>query len=199
MARFVFFCRQNSTSKICLNVVFFSVFPITKTIPNSAGVPLTYYHPYGYSDMSVEKLTLKFLEIPFNTKIEVEKFAYQKNGFLSGLTLTEVFKNKYTSISGEKLQVRAMKAEDIYIATGLSSMKVNLKMNLYDEKFNKLFVSGGNYFIASEYESYDLWYVHSNGMTNHLSQELGIRPIVSLCTTTKAKNKNMIGAWNIEI
>lgn len=149
--------------------------------------------------MSVEKLTLKFLEIPFNTKIEVEKFAYQKNGFLSGLTLTEVFKNKYTSISGEKLQVRAMKAEDIYIATGLSSMKVNLKMNLYDEKFNKLFVSGGNYFIASEYESYDLWYVHSNGMTNHLSQELGIRPIVSLCTTTKAKNKNMIGAWNIEI
>lgn len=149
--------------------------------------------------MSVEKLTLKFLEIPFNTKIEVEKFAYQKNGFLSGLTLTEVFKNKYTSISGEKLQVRAMKAEDIYIATGLSSMKVNLKMNLCDEKFNKLFVNGGNYFIASEYESYDLWYVHSNGMTNHLSQELGIRPIVSLCITTKAKNKNMIGAWNIEI
>ena len=145
--------------------------------------------------MSVEKLTLKFLEIQFNTKIEVEKFAYQKNGFLSGLTLTEVFKNKYTSISGEKLQVSAMKAEDIYIATGLSSMKVNL----CDEKFNKLFVNGGNYFIASEYESYDLWYVHSNGMTNHLSQELGIRPIVSLCTTTKAKNKNMIGAWNIEI
>ena len=161
----------------------------------SAGVPLTYCHG-GDSALSIENLTTNFLETPFTVNIDR---TYRKNGFLQNMSLVETFKNKYTNISGEKLQVRAMKAEDIYIATGLSSMKVNLKMNLCDEKFNKLFVNGGNYFIASEYESYDLWYVHSNGMTNHLSQELGIRPIVSLCTTTKAKNKNMIGAWNIEI
>ena len=91
---------------------------------------------------------------------------YRKTGFLPYITLTETFLNKYTNISGEKLQVRAMKAEDIYNATGLSEMSGGRSMNLEDVKYNKLFVTGATYFIASVSQSVYLWNVKVNGEIN---------------------------------
>ena len=79
------------------------------------------------------------------------------------MTLTEVFTNKYTKTSGDKLQVRSMKAEDIYGVTGLSEMKASTAMNLSNVKYNKLLVNGANYWLASAYGSSYLWYVFSSG------------------------------------
>ena len=77
----------------------------------SAGVPLTYYH-FNSSSTSIENLTAKFLETTFTAN---EKRTYIKNGFLPCITLIETFTNKYTKTSEDKLQVRAMKAEDLYM------------------------------------------------------------------------------------
>ena len=100
----------------------------------SAGVPLTYYHTYGNSSTSVENLTTKFLEIPFT---DDQGCTYRKTGFLPYIALTEIFNTKYTKVSGEKVQVRAMKAEDIYGVTGLTEMQIGTTMNLSAVKYNK--------------------------------------------------------------
>lgn len=111
----------------------------------SAGVPLTYYH-YGDSALSVENLTTNFLETPFTASIER---TYRQNGFLPYVTLTETFTNKYTKLSGDKLQVRAMKAEDIFSVTGLTKMEDGNIMDLKNKKYNKLFRIESYYFVAS--------------------------------------------------
>lgn len=122
----------------------------------SAGVPLTYYHPFGNSSTSVENLTTKFLETPFS----IDKgYTYRKTGFLPYIALTEIFNNKYTKVSGEKLQVRAMKAEDIYGVTGLTKMQEGKTMNLSAVKYNKLFANGANYYLVSASGSRSLWIV----------------------------------------
>ena len=79
------------------------------------------------------------------------------------MTLTEVFTNKYTQTSGEKLQVRAMKAEDIYGVTGVTEMQTVTTMNLSAVEYNKLLENGANYWLASAYDSRDLWYVYRKG------------------------------------
>ena len=120
------FSLKKLVSNYSLDILCVLEFATNRNAPKpSAGVPLTYCHG-GDSALSIENLTTNFLETPFTVNIVR---TYRKNGFLQNMSLVETFKNKYTNISGEKLQVRAMKAEDIYIATGLSSMKVNLKMN----------------------------------------------------------------------
>lgn len=129
-------------------------------LTTSAGVPLTYYHTYGNSSTSVENLTTKFLEIPFTAD---QGCTYRKTGFLPYIALTEIFNTKYTKVSGEKLQVRAMKAEDIYGVTGLTEMQTGTTMNLSAVKYNKLLVNGANYWLASAYSSNYLWYVGSYG------------------------------------
>ena len=88
---------------------------------------------------------------------------YRKTGFLPYITPTETFSNKYTNISGEKLQVRAMKAEDIYNATGLTEIKAGTVMNLNDIKYSKLFANGATYCLASAYSSKNLWDMYYNG------------------------------------
>ena len=79
------------------------------------------------------------------------------------MTLTEVFTNKYTKVSGDKLQVRSMKAEDIYGVTGLTKMQEGTTMNLSAVKYNKLLVNGANYWLASAYDSNCLWFVYDGG------------------------------------
>ena len=79
------------------------------------------------------------------------------------MSLVETFKNKYTNISGEKLQVRAMQVEDIYIATGLTEIKAGTVMNLNDIKYSKLFANGATYCLASAYSSKNLWDMYYNG------------------------------------
>ena len=126
---------------------------------------------------------------------------YRKTGFLPYITLAETFSNKYTNISGEKLQVRAMKAEDIYNATGLSEMIFGLAMNLADTIYDKLLAIGADYWLVSAYNSINqLWFVHANGYVNSGGiLEFGIRPVLSLCPITKANNRDIIDVWNIEI
>ncbi len=130
----------------------------------SAGVPLTYYHTYGNSSTSVENLTTKFLEIPFTAD---QGCTYRKTGFLPYIALTEIFNTKYTKVSGEKLQVRAMKAEDIYGVTGLTEMQIGTTMNLSAVKYNKLLVNGANYWLASAFSSNYVWFVGSYGNVSY--------------------------------
>ena len=125
----------------------------------SAGVPLTYHHANSTNE-SVENLTTNFLETPFMTSTVR---TYRKTGFLPYVSLTKTFKNKYTNVSGEKIQVRAMKAEDIYRVTGLTEMQTGGTMNLNDIKYNKLFSNGFTYYLASAYDFNYLWYVYDNG------------------------------------
>ena len=129
----------------------------------SAGVPLTYYHKNSTST-SVNNLTVKFLETPFTGN---DDYTYRKNGFLPNATLTEIFTNKYTNVSGERLQVRAMKAEDIYGVTGLTEMESGTTMNLSAVKYNKLLVNGANYWLASAYGSRGVWAVYCGGGVNY--------------------------------
>ena len=97
---------------------FSQFFQLLKQSKISAGVPLTYYHA-GTQITSIECLTTNFLETPFTVNME---YTYRANGFLPNMTLEEIFKNKYTNLSGEKLQVRAMKEEDIYNITNLTEL-----------------------------------------------------------------------------
>ena len=126
----------------------------------SAGVPLTYCHEYGKSDVSIENLTINFLNPQFSSTIIR---TYRKNGFFPYITFFEIFANEYTCNSGEKLQVRSMKAEDIYNLTGLIEMVHGEVMNLKDKKYNKLLYIGADYWIASMYNTNCLWYVIDNG------------------------------------
>ena len=138
----------------------FHIFKAIKIFWNfSAGVPLTYYHAES-SATSIENLTTNFLTTPFSA---TEMRKYRKTGFLPYITPTETFSNKYTNISGEKLQVRAMKAEDIYNATGLTEIKAGTVMNLNDIKYSKLFANGATYCLASAYSSKNLWDMYYNG------------------------------------
>lgn len=125
----------------------------------SAGVPLTYYHA-GDSALSIENLTTNFLETPFTVNIDR---TYRKNGFLQNMSLVETFKNKYTNISGEKLQVRAMKAEDIYTVTGMTKIVQGNIMSLNNAKYNKLLTNGASYFIAFASNSSILWRIGDRG------------------------------------
>ena len=138
----------------------------------SAGVPLTYYH-YNSSSTSVENLTTKFLETPFTAD---QDCTYRKTGFLPYIALTEIFNNKYTKVSGEKLQVRSMKAEDIYGVTGLAEMELGANMNLSNVKYNKLLVNGAYYWLASAYHSYTLWIVSNYGYVGSNSSEFRCPP-----------------------
>ena len=159
----------------------------------SAGVPLTYNH-VGDSSISIENLTSKFLETQFSP---IQYRSYRKNGCLANVTLSEIFSNKYTNTSGEKLQVRAMNAEDIFNVTGLKEMKIGYDMNLRDVKYNCLFINGADYWLCHDI----MWTILAKGDVNdHRSNdEFGVRPVVSLKALVIAESRDMIGAWNIEI
>ena len=113
---------------------------------------------------SVNNLTVKFLETPFTGN---DDYTYRKNGFSPYITLNEIFKNAYTQISGDELQIRAMKAEDIYTITKLTEMTSGWAMNLGDTKYKKLFANGAYYFLASAFNDNYLWYVHGDGNVNN--------------------------------
>ncbi len=152
---------------------------------------------YGNPEKNVENLTSLFLETPFSA---TSRDTYRKNGFLSFVSLFEIFKNKYTNISGDKLQVRAMKAEDIYNVTGLSKMQMGKEMDIANVKYNKLLVNGSSYWLASYFD--DLYILAKNGYISNLDYSyanIGIRPVVSLKSEARATSIDLIGAWNIAI
>ena len=60
-----------------------------------------------------------------------------------------------------------MKAEDIYGVTGLTEMQKGTTMNLSAVKYNRLFVNGANYYLASAYDSDCLWYVYDSGSVSN--------------------------------
>ena len=162
----------------------------------SAGVPLTYNHPNYDSSISIENLTTKFLKTPFALNTS---YTYRKNGFLQYVTLEYIFKNEYTNLVGEKLQIRALKAEDIYLITGLTEMIYGNSMNLDNIKYNNLFSNGAGYWIASAYTPGVLWRIENGSVYNPGSFEGGIRPVVSLKSEARATSIDLIGAWNIAI
>ena len=154
------FSLKKLVSNYSLDILCVLEFATNRNAPKpSAGVPLTYHHANSTNE-SVENLTTNFLETPFMTSTVR---TYRKTGFLPYVSLTKTFKNKYTNVSGEKIQVRAMKAEDIYRVTGLTEMQTVGTMNLNDIKYNKLFSNGFTYYLASAYDFNYLWYVYDNG------------------------------------
>lgn len=165
-------------------------------LTTSAGVPLTYYHTYRDSSISIENLTTKFLETPFTLNTS---YTYRKNGFLQYVTLEYIFKNEYTNLVGEKLQIRALKAEDIYLITGLTEMIYGNSMNLDNIKYNNLFSNEAEYWIASAYTPTVLWRIENGCVSNPGTGEGGIRPVVSLKSEARATSIDLIGAWNIAI
>lgn len=110
-------------------------------------------------------MTVKFLETPFTGN---DDYTYRKNGFSPYITLNEIFKNAYTQISGDELQIRAMKAEDIYAITKLTEMTSGWAMNLGDANYNKLFANGAWYNLASARGNTSaLWSVFGNGRVDY--------------------------------
>ena len=125
----------------------------------SAGVPLTYCHG-GDSALSIENLTTNFLETPFTVNIVR---TYRKNGFLSNMSLAETFTNKYTKLSDEKLQIRAMTVDDMCRVIGVT--KIDNTINLKNIKYEKLLVNGATYLLASAYNNTNgLWFIAANGV-----------------------------------
>ena len=194
----MFFCRQNSTFKICLNAVFFSDFPISKTIKNfSAGVPLKYYHGANGS-LSKQKLRDEFLSIPFSS---TKENTYEKNGFTPYNSLTEIFENAYTQISGDKLQVRSMNEDDIYGVTGLKMVYGD--MGILNIKYCKLLDIGVEYWIPSTANN-DIWLIRPNWNTPWpfcagQNVKSGIRPVVLLKPDVKTSGFDLDAIWNIQL
>lgn len=94
--------------------------------------------------MSYTKLKNEFLNIPFSF---TQGDTYRKNGFTPYLSLPEVFENKFTNTSGEKMQVRMMNFSDI------SRITLNFNADhqyVGDAKYNKLFIFGVRYYILEK-------------------------------------------------
>ena len=123
----------------------------------SAGVPLTYYH-YMSAPSSLTDITTNFFETQFSS---TNNRTYRKSGFLPYVTLKEIFDNKYTETSGDKLQVRSMNENDICNVIGIEMSK-DFSMNIENKKYNKLFVCDAFYYIAYARNPY-LWFIAKNG------------------------------------
>ncbi len=161
----------------------------------SGGCPLTYYHVGNAAD-SVLALTTNFLTTEFDDSVTKQKFV--KSGFLGYTNLSDVFTNAFTQMEGGVPKVRAMKAEDIFLATGLTEMKARYEMDLPNPKYEMLFQNGEHYWPASAYNASSLWFVNSNGgVFSNASYEYGVRPVVSLKSNVKAVGRRSSGSWQI--
>ncbi len=78
------------------------------------------------------------------------------------MSLAETFTNKYTKLSGDKLQVRAMTVDDMCRVIGVT--KIDNTINLKNIKYEKLLVNGARYLLASAYNNTNgLWFIGSDG------------------------------------
>ena len=161
-------------------------------------------------------MCVNFLTASFHTS---NSYTYRKTGFNPYQTLTEIFANKYTATytsdtavtyptsngtvirtkTAGTLKVRAITMDDIKRAIGLST--IIPRTDLTNTSYQNLFKVEADYWLASTHSTGGLWYVDNNGYTyNALAcREYGVRPTVSLKMLVKVKNKDMMGAWNIEI
>ena len=80
------------------------------------------------------------------------------------MSLAETFTNKYTKLSDEKLQVRAMTVDDM--CRVMEVTKIDNTINLKNIKYEKLLVNGAEYLLASACNDNYLWYVHDDGNVN---------------------------------
>ena len=144
--------------------------------------------------MSYTKLKNEFLNIPFSF---TQGDTYRKNGFTPYLSLPEVFENKFTNTSGEKMQVRMMNFSDI------SRITLNFNADhqyVGDAKYNKLFIFGVRYYILEKGVCFirgDTWNADILGWYEY--SVMGIRPVVSLRANTKTKGIDLKGFWQLEI
>ena len=127
----------------------------------SAGVPLTYYH-YMSAPGSLADITTNFFETKFSS---TENRAYRKSGFLPYITLKEIFDNKYTEISGDKLQVRSMNEKDICNAQKTETNK-DWSRDIGNKKYNRLFTCGAIYYVAYATSSC-LWFIDGEYVGNY--------------------------------
>lgn len=76
------------------------------------------------------------------------------------ISLTEIFTNTYTAISGDKLQIRSLNMEDI---ERVINKKVNGWILLNDKKYSKLFQVNARYWLPKQVAQYGLWSINANG------------------------------------
>ena len=196
------FSLKKLVSNYSLDILCVLEFATNRNAPKpSAGVPLTYWLDNGVVT-SIENISSNFLKTPFTVN---DWGTYRKNGFLPNITLTEIFSNKYTNVNAGKPQVRSMNADDILkvIAKANNNMNNVSRDEIIKKVYNNLFYIGGDYFLATAYTSAanNLWRINSIGNPGNATPAscLGIRPVVSLNNTVRARTVDMIGAWNIEI
>ena len=78
------------------------------------------------------------------------------------MSLVETFTNKYTKLSGDKLQVRAMTVDDMCRVIGVT--KIDNIINFKNKEYEKLLVNGASYLLASAYNNTNaLWFIGSSG------------------------------------
>ena len=99
-----------------------------------------------------------FLDIPFGS---TENASYRKSGFVFFNSFEEVFANKYTDISGEKLQVRAVESGDV---RNVTKEQFSTRNNLSNGKWNKLFYVDANYYFASASYSLRMYMMRGTGI-----------------------------------
>ncbi len=195
----------------------------------SAGVPLTYRH-YSYPTTSIKNLAINFLTTafsssddntyrttgfnPFQTLTEVFTNKYTAT-YTQDTTVTYTstqYSGATTTVTGEKkagtLKVRAMTKEDldkVYDPTGNTTTKSGTSVTAakYQDLLAVPATNSGNYayyWLASAYNSRDLWCVDSSGYVYSNSYYAnGVRPVVSLKSEVLAEGTDMIGAWNINM
>lgn len=145
--------------------------------------------------LSIENLTDNFIETSFTVDTNN---TYRKSGFLLYKTLFQTFDNAYTDINGIRLKIRALNIKDI---SNIISIPIEKDLKLNDVNLNKLFDIGSNYYIASQYNSNQIWIMSAwtHGIDGSNGGESGIRPVVSLKSEARATSIDLIGAWNIAI
>ena len=157
----------------------------------SAGVPLTFC--MSGATNSVTALTTNFL----TTAVTTSGLGYRKTGFGPYTTLTEVFANEYTELNNDAPVVRAMTIDDVSNITGVTY--TGLGQNLTDAKYENLFYINKAYWLASVRNSTYLWIVDGTGGVSYTqgSNELVVRPVVSLKSDVRASGKDIKDSWNI--
>ena len=157
----MFFLHKIFRYELCTKINYLFRDYVSSPLQISAGVPLTYYYEYINAFSCEKQLKDNFLDIPFSS---IENASYRKNGFVFFNSFEEVFVNKYTDISGEKMQVRALDSGDVMNVT---KEQFSTQNNLSSGKWNKLFYVGAKYYFASASYNLRIYLMQENGNINY--------------------------------
>ena len=178
----------------------------------SAGVPLTLFKSSAATAQTIASKmasSREFLNIGFTTNQTDGKL--RKNGFTTYNSLAEAFTNKYTKITSDIPEVRAMTKADIDSIYQYFNETTEVTKNdnyLYDVKYRDMLAIPSTkelttyYWCASNNGTSNLWFVSGSSaklFNDGYGRELGVRPIVTLNSNVKAIGQNLNGAWDIGI